>query len=266
MPGVKINGVDLYYEIHGAGTPLMLVAGLASDSQSWLPVLEPLSRRHRVIIFDNRCVGRTVPQEIGTSIRQMADDCVALVERLGLSSVNLLGHSMGGLVAMDCAIRYPGHFRSLILAATSARVSERNNALFHDWADYLESGMDLESWFRNIFYWIFTRRFFEDRDNLKAALRFAVEYPYPQSKAAFRNQVNAIGEFKCLEGLPGITLRTLVLCGKEDLMFPPEESIDALQAIPGAAFSVIGDAAHSIHMENPGAFTERVLGFIEEGM
>ena len=107
MPSTKVNSVDLYYEIHGIGPPLMLISGLASDSQSWQPVLERLSRHYSVIIFDNRGVGRTKPQDPGISIPRIADDCVALIEHLGLPSAALLGHSMGGFVALDCAIRYP---------------------------------------------------------------------------------------------------------------------------------------------------------------
>lgn len=262
MPSTIVNGVDLYYEIHGKGTPLMLVAGLASDSQSWQPIMKDLSQHYCVIIPDNRGAGRTKPQDIEISIQQITDDCITLIRYLGLSSVNLLGHSMGGFVALDCAIRYPEHVFKLILAGTSAFNSERNNALFLDWASYLESGMDLEHWFRNVFYWIFSKRFFKDKGALDDAMRFAIEYPYPQSRIAFKKQVNAIKGFNCLEGLPGIKLKTMILCGKEDLLFPPEESIKVLQVIPGSIFSLIEDAGHSIHIENPRAFTDCVLNFL----
>jgi pimeloyl-ACP methyl ester carboxylesterase len=262
MPSTIVNGVDLYYEIHGKGTPLMLVAGQTSDSQSWQPIMEDLSQHYRVITPDNRGVGRTKPQDIETSIQQITDDCIALIRYLGLSSVTLLGHSMGGFVAQDCAIRYPGHVSKLILAGTSAFNSERNNALFLDWASYLESGMYLEYWFRNVFYWIFSKRFFTDKGALNDAVRFGIEYPYSQNKTAFKKQVTAIKEFNCLEGLPNIKSKTMILCGKEDLLFPPEESINVLQEIPGSIFSIIEDAAHSIHMENPKAFTDCVLNFL----
>lgn len=61
MPNIQVNNVSLYYEIHGEGEPLMLVAGLGSDSQSWQPVMEELSRHFLVITPDNRGTGRTVP-------------------------------------------------------------------------------------------------------------------------------------------------------------------------------------------------------------
>jgi pimeloyl-ACP methyl ester carboxylesterase len=262
MPSRNLNGVDLYYEIRGKGKPLMLVAGLASDSQSWKPIIKDLASHYAVITPDNRGVGRTKPQDVDTSIQKIADDCIELIRYLGFQSVALLGHSMGGFVALDCAFRYPENVSKLILAGTSAFNCERNNALFNDWASYLESGMDLEHWFKNVFYWVFTRRFFNDRDAFNEAIRFALDYPYPQSKIAFGKQVEAIKEFNCVEDLAGIKQKTLIIYGKEDLLFPPQESIEVLKAIPDSTVSLIENAAHSIHLENPGAFTDRVLNFL----
>jgi len=262
MPTAAINDVDLYYEIHGSGDPLLLVAGLASDSQSWLPVLEGLAQQYRVIAVDNRGVGRTTPADADVSIPQIADDCIALIRHLGLSSANVLGHSMGGFAALDCAIRYPECVDKLILAATSAANSGRNNALFADWVRCLESGMDPGLWFRSLFYWLFTARFFENKQAVDEAVRFAVEYPYPQSKAALKNQVKAIAEFNCEDGLAAISAKTLVICGEEDLLFPPEKGVKLSKAIRDARVSSIPNAAHSIHMEAPQAFTHCVLGFL----
>ncbi len=265
MPTMRVNGVDLYYEIHGDGPVLMLVAGLASDSQSWQSIVSDLSQHYRVITLDNRGTGRTTPHEVETSIQQMTDDCVALLNELDVSSTALLGHSMGGFVALDCALRYPQYVSHLILAGTAAVSSARNTALLRDWASYLEAGMDLERWFQNIFYWIFSARFFEDQNAVNEAARFAVEYPYPQSLIAFINQIKAIEEFNCLEDLPGIRIKTMILYGSGDLLFPPQENLKMLQAIPDSTYSLIKDAAHSIHMEQPQAFTECVMDFLSHG-
>ncbi|SDZ91009.1 alpha/beta fold hydrolase [Microbulbifer marinus] len=265
MPTTIVNGVDLYYECHGKGQPLMLIAGLASDSQSWQPIVEELSQHYLVILPDNRGTGRTKPQDVETSIQQIADDCIALLGHLQLPSATLLGHSMGGFAALDCAIRYPAHVSKLILVGTSAVNSDRNNNLFRDWVSYLKSGMDTERWFRNVFYWIFSRRFFENSETLNDALRFAIEYPYPQSDTAFAKQVNAIEEFDCREQLPGIKAKTLIISGQEDLLFPPKDSARVLQAIPSTSVCLIADAAHSIHMESPTTFTDCVLHFLSDG-
>ena len=262
MPSIQVNGVNLYYEVHGAGEPLMLVAGLASDSQSWQPAMKGLSRHCLVIAPDNRGTGRTVPQDVETGISLIADDCMALAEHLGFSSFNLLGHSMGGFVALDLARRYPDAVNKLILAGTSASSSKHNDALFSDWASTLESGMDKKQWFRTVFHWLFTKRFFKNAEAVDAALRYAVDYPYPQSDIAFRKQVEAIAGFEYFEQLSGITAKTLIISGREDLLFPPDVSALLAEAIPGSTFSIIEYAAHSIHMEQPQAFTDCVLDFL----
>ncbi|MCL5023447.1 MAG: alpha/beta hydrolase [Nitrospirae bacterium] len=262
MSTAVIDDVDLYYETHGDGVPLLLVAGLASDSQSWQPILPDLSSNCRVVTFDNRGAGRTTPHETKISIQRIADDCIGLAGHLGITSFNLLGHSMGGFAALDCAIRYPGRVNRLILAATSSCNSKRNNNLLSDWASCFDSGMDPKMWFRNIFYWIFSARFFDNEEAVTEAIRFALEYPYPQSRNAFRNQIKAIADFNCTEELSRITSRTMVIGGKEDLFFPPEVCAKLAQAIPGAVFSLIDNAAHSLHMDNPQAFTDSVLDFL----
>jgi pimeloyl-ACP methyl ester carboxylesterase len=262
MPFTPIHDAQLYYEIHGDGAPLMLIAGLASDSQSWFPALDNLARGCRVIAPDNRWVGRTRQPDEPVSISRMADDCLALADQLGLPTVSLLGHSMGGFVALECAARFPDRVDRLILAATSASASKRNTALLADWATAWESGLDRAAWFRGVFYWIFTPRFFENEAGVREAVRLAVEYPYPQTDAGFRRQVEAIAAYDGWERLSAITVPTLVLAGREDLLFPPGECARLAAAIAGARLEVIEGAAHSIHLEQPEAFTRSVLDFL----
>jgi pimeloyl-ACP methyl ester carboxylesterase len=190
---------------------------------------------------------------------------MALVNHLGFESVHLLGHSMGGMVAQDMAVRYPGRIGRLILAATSSANPGRNKALFGDWAASLGAGMDLSLWFRNIFYWIFTPGFFENQAALDEALRYALDYPYPQSAAAFRHQVEAIASFDCTDKLSDIKSPTLVIAGKEDLLFPPDACAGLARRIPKGACSAIDHAAHSIHMEQSAAFADHVMEFLRHG-
>jgi len=262
MPKLKIENIELYYQIEGKGNPLLLIAGLGSDSQSWLSIMPELSKHFTVITPDNRGVGRTKYYSNEISIQQIADDCIALVKHLGFNSVNLLGHSMGGFVAQDIAIRYPEFVSNLILASTSSINSERNNALFNDWVSFLESGMDIKIWFRNVFYWLFTKDLFENKDLLNEAISYAVEYPYSQNKNDFRNQVDAISQFNYEKRISEIEAKTMIINGKEDILFSPDESKKNLTPIKNTSFSIIENAAHSIFIENPKAFTNCVLNFL----
>jgi len=97
---------------------------------------------------------------------------------------------------------------------------------------------------------------------VNGAIEFAIAYPYPQSKAGFRNQLRTIIEFDTLDEIASISSKTLVVCGEEDLLFPQRECIKLADAIPNAAFSAISNAAHSTHVENPKDFIECVIRFL----
>lgn len=263
MATAVLDNIELYYEIQGTGNPLMLIAGLGSDSQSWQPIIGDLSSRHTVITLDNRGTGRTMPQDADLTIEIMADDCLSLLDHLGISSASLLGHSMGGLIAMDCAVRRPEAVDRLILAGTSARISRRNIELLSDWATHLEAGMDPVLWFKNIFYWVMSERFFENEAAMEEALLSELAYPYPINKVSFRKQVSAIAAFDGVGHPAKITAKTLVIAGKKDLLIPPEECEELAGAIP-AAFCLLDRAPHSLFLEDPVHFSRLVLEFLSE--
>lgn len=261
MPALRHDGVDLWYEVRGDGPPLLLVAGLAADGSYWLPALDALAQRHRVVLVDNRGSGRTAPLDAPTSIGAMADDCIALVRHLGLPKVALVGHSMGGMIALDCAVRHPDAVDRLVLVATGAKASARDNDLFAGWAS-LFPAIDRGLWFRNLFYWVFTSRFFDDRKAVDALVQLASGYPYQQTPEALANQVRAIAAFDGTAALARLRARTLVIAGREDLLFPLAASAAFARSIPHATFAPIDGAAHSIPMEFPQEFARRMLAFL----
>lgn len=264
MPNVILNDIDLYYEIHGSGPPLMMVAGLASDSQSWGPaVVQDLARDFLVIATDNRGAGRSTQTGIDITIPAMADDHLALIDHLGMDAVHLLGHSMGGFIALECAIRHPSRVTSLILAGTAAAASAPSGRLFDSLASGLESGMEPRRWLMELFPWLFTRRFLEDRDAVEVAIRYALEYPYPQGAGAFRKQVEAIAGFDRSAGLAGVKPPVLVIHGKDDRLFPAEESVRMFSAIPSVEVCLLDEAAHSIPVEQPGPFASAIRKFLQ---
>lgn len=264
MSMLTLNDLEIYYEVVGQGEPLLLIAGLASDSQSWLPIVEELKTKFTLIMPDNRGVGRTTPQNVDISIEKMSNDCMKLIKHLGYSKVNVLGHSMGGLIAQDLAIRYSEMVSKLILIGTSSVNSKRNNYLLHDLVSLFDKSVENEIWFRNLFYWIFTRQFFENKEMVEMAIEDSINYPYPQSRDALAKQVIAIEKFNCTEKLSSIQSSTLIINGSDDLLFSPVESRQKLQAIPNAEFCVIYDAAHSTHVEKPSEFTEKIISFLIE--
>ena len=262
---LMLNDIELYYEVHGDGPPLLLVAGLASDVSSWQTVLPALSEHFRVIVVDNRGIGRSVPEDAPVSVDLMADDCAALIDHLGYGPVHVLGHSMGGFTALSLAARYPDRVKKLVLAATGEKSSSRNTLLFSDLADLYEREEDPAGFFRTVFYWIFSPAFFEDEGTVKGAVEFALSYPFPQAPVSFRNQVNAIAAFDGRNLAVSVSAPALVLSAAEDLLFASSAGRELAEKLPRGKYLSVEGAAHSIHAEKPKEFAEAVVSFLKEG-
>lgn len=115
----QVGDVKLAYYVRGKGKPLVMINGFISTMSLWDPLLlEELSKRHQLIIFDNRGVGlSTDTKENKTSIPQMADDTAGLIKALGLKQPDILGWSMGARIAQQVLIRHPDMVGKAILAA-----------------------------------------------------------------------------------------------------------------------------------------------------
>lgn len=261
MPFFARDGVEIYYDVKGSGPPLMLVAGFAADSAFWAPSFAALAARHQVIVLDDRGCGRTAPLDAPTSIALMADDCMALAAHLNLRKVSLVGHSMGGMIVQECAIRYPEAVDRVVLAATAPFVTPRDNALFSTWSA-LFAAVDRALWFRNLFFWVLSPRFFADGKTFAALVQLAATYPYQQTPVAIANQVQAMAGFDVRNRLSSLRSRTLVLAGTEDLVFPIAANAAFAKSIPHATFRAIEGAAHSFPTESPEELTRPVLEFL----
>ncbi|MFB5191690.1 alpha/beta fold hydrolase [Alicyclobacillus fastidiosus] len=118
MPTVKVNSINLYYEIHGDGEPLCLIPGLNNDIADYKKIVQLLSQRYKVIAVDNRGSGRTDKPDIPYSINMMCEDVVELLRHLRIGQAHILGISLGGRIATELVLQHPDKIRSLILVST----------------------------------------------------------------------------------------------------------------------------------------------------
>ena len=116
-----VNGINLYYETHGAGRPLILLHGGLGSGEMFGPILPALAERHQVIAVDLQGHGRTADIDRPIDIRLMADDIAALIDHLALDRPDLVGYSLGGGVALQTAVKYPDKVRRLVAAAVNIR-------------------------------------------------------------------------------------------------------------------------------------------------
>ncbi|MFX1380764.1 MAG: alpha/beta fold hydrolase, partial [Promethearchaeota archaeon] len=119
MPSVKINDINIYYEIHGEGDPFVLIRGLSSSLNSWPPYsIGQFSKHFKIIIFDNRGAGKTDIPHGKYSAKMMADDAIGLMDALDIKKTYLLGFSMGGCIAQEMVLNYPNRITKLILTSS----------------------------------------------------------------------------------------------------------------------------------------------------
>jgi len=112
----NVNGINLYYQTHGSGRPMILLHGGLFSSEMFGPTIPELAANHQVIAVDLQGHGRTADIDRPLDIRLMADDIAALIDHLGLDKPDLVGYSLGGGVAFFTAVKYPDKMRKLVLA------------------------------------------------------------------------------------------------------------------------------------------------------
>jgi len=126
VPLLTVGDVELYYESHGAGDPLVVIGGLGLAVTEMRPLLQALAAAgYRVIAVDNRGAGRSAKPPGPYTIEQMAGDLAGALAKLGVSRAHVLGISMGGRIAMTLAMDYPGQVDHLVLVSTGPRAGGR---------------------------------------------------------------------------------------------------------------------------------------------
>jgi 3-oxoadipate enol-lactonase len=192
VPVQRVRDIDMYYEVHGTGDPLVLIGGLGSDISEWEWMVEWCARTHMVLAFDNRGAGRTDKPEAPYSIEMMAGDTDQLMEALGVSDATVLGVSMGGRIALELTLEHPQRVAGLILVSTSA-------------AAHPNAGL--------------TRT---ELLSVLAGLVFRGRYPQPRYAQSLQRQASRA--YDCTNRLHEIRAPTTILHGRRDKVFPLQEA------------------------------------------
>ena len=116
-----VNGINLYYEIHGTGRPIVALHGGLGSGEMFAQVMPQLTAHHQVIAVDLQGHGRTADIDRPMDVRLMADDIAALIDHLGLAKPDVVGYSLGGGVALHLAVRYPDKVERLVIVSANVR-------------------------------------------------------------------------------------------------------------------------------------------------
>ena len=262
MPTVHVRDIDLYYEVHGEGTPLLMISGLGSSVETWSPFWKRLAERFRVILFDNRGVGRSTVPETPYTIRTMADDAAGLLDAIGIPSAFVYGSSMGGQIAQELTLSHPEKVRALVLGMTtcggppailpSPEVMARLASMANP-----QSGASPQEVLWSVSY---TPEFLAaHREEL---VREAAAVRYPATPMGYRRQAEASMRFNAYDRLPEVRVPTLVMAGSRDVLMPPGNARLIASRIPGARLYIFEGAGHGFTRERPEESVKMIVDFL----
>ncbi len=265
MPIAKLGQIGLYYEIHGTGEDLVLIAGFASSKDIWFRQIPELSRSYRVIVFDNRGCGRSDKPRGTYSTKTCAQDTADLLDALGVDGAHICGVSFGGMIAQEFALQFPARVRSLILACTSCG-GERFVLPDAESIDLLlnrrrRRGITTDEWTRQTLPYSFTQGFIDSRpDIVEHYVSMRIEHwPPPHS---FRRQAEALITHDTYDRLPRIHAPTLVISGSADRQIPVENSKLLASDIPDAQLVILDGMGHGFFVEAAEQANRVVLDFL----
>jgi pimeloyl-ACP methyl ester carboxylesterase len=249
---VPVGDIEMYYEIHGLGEPLLLIMGLGGHSLDWGWIVpQKLADRYEVILFDNRGAGRSDQPAGPYAIEQMARDTVGLMDTIGIDRAHVFGGSMGGMVALQMALDYPKRVDKLVLGATTAGGRSRTfpppeiQKYFYPRPDL--SAHDYLWWTSSVCY----PQEFIDAHPDTVEKKIQANLAYPCTLAAYMAQLEAFTEFDVDQRLNIIHAPTMVLIGTRDVLIPPPNSFRIAHSIPGAQIREIEGAGHIFWISHP---------------
>lgn len=261
MPKLDLPEASLHYEVMGSGPPLLLIAGMMSDSASWAPLVPHLSAHFTLICPDNRTTGRTMPWDAPASPQIWAEDALALLDHLGHDQAHVLGHSLGGYIAWALASLAPKRITSCTMMASAPLHPARNAALFQSLLAVRRSNAPPDTWLRLFLPWIFTPAFYQTPGAIDAAIAQSLAYPYAQSTEAMAHQLQAVAtaDPTLFRTRPAVPLQAVL--GEKDLLIPRAEAQAALTGLP---VTVINDCGHAPHWDAPDQVAHHLRHFIGE--
>ncbi|MGD9734964.1 MAG: alpha/beta fold hydrolase [Solirubrobacterales bacterium] len=248
--------VEIYYEVFGEGPPVVLVAGLGDDRLSWQLQVEEFSLDHQVIVFDNRGIGRSTIAPGPYDVRDMAEDCHAVVGALGLSGVTAVGSSMGGAICQWWALEHPEDIGRLVLTNTWARRDVFLEALFTHWIRLVEHG-DQQAILESLLLFCFSSEFLEANPQVRPEF-YKAGLPNLQG---FIAGAHACRSHHALDRLGEIKQPTLVIGGEHDLLTRPAFSEDLAEQIAAAELALLS-SGHMVFWERVEEFNDLVGEFL----
>ena len=253
MPEAMINGINISFEDHGSGFPVVLTHGYASSSRMWQGQIAPLTQRYRLITWDMRGHGQTDSPAAHEDYSEAltVEDLRGLMAHCGVEQAVVGGLSLGGYMSLAFYLAHPEMVRALIVCDAGpgyrneqAR-AQWNETAFRRAENFEQRGLDALG-----------------RSAEVQAARSAHRSAEGLAKAA--RGMLAQFDSRVIEGLEHIAVPTLLIVGEEDALTPPKEARAMHEAVAGSRLEIIPGAGHVSNAERPAAFNQVVGEFLRE--
>ena len=261
MPAAEINGIKIYYEIHGEGDPVIFGNGVFSNTLGWGYQHPVFSKEYQVILYDMRGQGQSEKPEGDYSFDLHAEDQKALLDELGITEVHHVGISYGAELGLVFALKYPDMLRSLVVCSSVSFVGP----LLYNMCQLWRSACVLED--PEIFYYATVPLNFGEtfiRENtaiLEQAKKRYVGLEYP----ALVRLLDAFLVLNITDQLPKITVPTCVIVGERDILKPADPYSKLIHNnIPNSEMVIVRDSGHAVTFDKPDEFNSIVLGFLRK--
>lgn len=259
MP-VSAGGID--YAVAGSGDRLILcLQGIGGGSGSFADQMEPLSRHGRVVAWNMPGYGGSAPLP-GVTFGRLSDAVIALADDLGAERIDLVGQSIGGMIALETAIRAPARVRSLTLIATTPAFGGRDPAFADAFLKARLAPLDAGQTMPEL-----ARAFVPEITGPIADARAVSEATVTMAAVpadTYRAIIACLVTFNRRDDLGAVTMPSLVIAGSHDRNAPERTMKKMATALPDARFHVIEGAGHLVNSEAPAATNTLIDSFLEE--
>lgn len=250
---VEHRGCRFSCEVRGSGPPVVLVQGVGVAGSGWKPQVDELADGYRCLTFDNRGMGASQPPGAPITVAQMAEDALHLMTHLGWESAHVVGHSLGGPVALEMALAHPARVRSLALLCTCARGRDATRLS----PELVWLGIRSRVGSRRMRRRAFLRMVMPeqaltgaDPDAIAARLAPLFGHDLADQPPIAMKQLSALRAFDARDRLARIAVPTLVLSATDDPIAPPRFGKALAEGIPGAWWVEV-DASHGVTLHRP---------------
>ena len=259
-----MSEVQIAWERHGAGPPLLLIHGLGYARWGWEPVLPGLAEQFDVILFDNRGIGESDAPPGPYTAAEMADDAVRVLDEAGVERAHVVGTSLGGMIAQELALSHPERVDRIVLACTTPGgpnahpMPQATVALMAE-AATLEPAVALRRFVENAL----APATVAERPDLVDRI-MAHRLATAQQPAAWAAQAAAGATFDAFDRLGALAAPAFVQHGDEDVVVDPRNADLLVERLPDAHLERLPGTGHLFFWEAPERFVSSVSAFLED--